>query len=512
MTLAGLLNGRTSGRVTTSRVQQSVVVLALAAGTFLPALHNGLLGDDSILLEQRLDSARAPNLPILFQQDYWGDLHRSGLYRPLTLTLLHVQRRAFGLDPIPYRIVSLLLHGVCTILVLQLLRRLVRPRAAVAGAVLFAVHPIHAEAVITIYGQADLWCALFILASLNCDSWPQPTSRRYVNLGWAAVFYLLSLFCKEQSALLVALLFFPGRDGDWHPPEGAVQHRNTRMFVLLVPLVVYSALRMQALGAEMVPAGMSSVASGYPWWARVNLIIVTVGMYLRLLVVPWGQTTYYGHLREALFGTPVMEIAVLVLAGISFGPLQRVLGRALVSRAAVILALTLLPVSNLIPIGMVVGERCLYLPSVGVCLLGAAAYARLETKRVKAAAAVVSIAAAIGIVLSVRVASRWQTPLKHWETTTADHPGSAGAHARLALVLLKDIADSHGGLDDPRIARTEDALRRALEINPKDPRGVGRQRLAGAHEARLSRRGRRIPASCVTSPGQHGYRSAAAAV
>jgi hypothetical protein len=34
---------------------------------------------------------------------------------------------------------------------------------------------------------------------------------------------------------------------------------------------------------------------------------------------------------------------------------------------------------------------------------------------------------------------------------------------------LKDIADSDGGLDDPRIARAEDALRRALEINAGIP-------------------------------------------
>jgi len=453
--------------VTGPRVWQAAVVFVLAAATFLPALHNGPLGDDSILLEQRLDSTRAPGVAALFQQSYWDDLHSSGLYRPLSLTLLLAERRALGLSLAPYRVVNLLLHGLCSILVLQLLRRLVSSRAALAGAVLFAVHPIHAEAVITVYGQEDLWCAFFFLAALNSDRWPAPPAHGALRLGSVAVFSLLSLLCKEQSVLLPALLlFFRERSRNRHPTAPPHHRIDPRPFVLLAPLLVYGALRVYALGTEVAPTGESSVALGYPWWARVNLILVSAGTYLRLLVVPWGQTTYYGHLRDALFGTPVLETAVVLLAAVSFLLLSRALGRTVVNHASAIVAATLIPVSNLLPIGLVVGERCLYLPSVGICIAAAAAYAWLEARGAKAAVAAVCAASVIGVVLSARVALRWQTPLRLWETTIADHPRSAGAHARLALLLLNDVAESPDGPADPRVTRAEDALHRALEINP----------------------------------------------
>ena len=450
------------------RLGQAGLVFVIAAATFLPALHNAPLGDDAILLEQRLDTSRAPSVAALFQQSYWADLHANSAYRPVSLAFLLAQRRVFGLNPLGYHVVSLLLHGICSIFVLQLLWRFVPARAALAGAILFAVHPIHAEAVTTIYGQEDLWCALFFLAALNSAGWPSSPSRAPLSLGGVALFYLLSLLCKEQGALLPALLLVRSEHRD-RPATDAVAHRlEPRLFVLLLPVLVYAALRVNALGALVVPAGEASVATGYPWWARANLVVVTVGTYLRLLVVPWGQTTYYGHLRDALFGTPVLEIAIVLLTVASFLPLRRTLGRTVVDRAAVMLVITLLPVANVLPIGMVVGERCLYLPSVGLCVLAAAAYAWLEARSARTAIAALCAVTVVGIALSVRVAWRWHTPMRHWETTIADHPRSAGAHARLALVLLADVAEKPGGPDDPRITRAEEEVRRALEINPRN--------------------------------------------
>ena len=449
------------------RLGQAAIVFVIAAATFLPALHNGLLGDDAILLEQRLDSSRAPSVAALFGQSYWDDLHPNSAYRPLSLAFLLAERRAFGLNPLPYHVVSLSIHGICSIFVLQLLRRFVSARAALAAAILFAVHPIHAEAVTTIYGQEDLWCALFLLAALICAGWPSSQSGAF-SPGAVALFYLLSLLCKEQGVLLPALFLFRGAHRDPDSTEAVAFRIEPRLLVLILPMLMYAALRANALGALVLPAGEASVATGYPWWARVNLVVVSVGTYLRLLVVPWGQTTYYGHLRDALFGTPVLEIAVMLLTLMSFLPLRRALGHTVVDQAAAMLVITLLPVANVLPIGMVVGERCLYLPSVGLSVLAAAAYAWLAARSSAIATAALCAVTVVGLALSVRVAWRWHTPIRHWETTIADHPRSAGAHARLALVLLTDIAENPGGPGDPRITRAGDAVGRALEINPRN--------------------------------------------
>jgi len=133
------------------------------------------------------------------------------------------------------------------------------------------------------------------------------------------------------------------------------------------------------------------------------------------------------------------------------------------------LTATLLPVANLLPIGIVVAERCLYLPVFTVCLLTGAAIQRASEKRPRIAVALTSTLVVAGLLLSARVALRWRTPLIHWETTAADHPRSAGAHARFALLLLHEAAAAGARLDDPMLARAEQSIERASQINRRLP-------------------------------------------
>jgi Tfp pilus assembly protein PilF len=72
-------------------------------------------------------------------------------------------------------------------------------------------------------------------------------------------------------------------------------------------------------------------------------------------------------------------------------------------------------------------------------------------------------------ILSIRVMGRWQTPLSHWAATVSDHPRSAGAHARFALLLVQQAALEGAPADDPRSARAEQEINSALELNPRLP-------------------------------------------
>jgi hypothetical protein len=336
---------------------------------------------------------------------------------------------------------------------MRLLWLFVSRPASFWGALLFAVHPIHAEAVSTVYGQQDLLAAVFFLSALvvAVEGHAAPSIIRIAAVN---VLYLLSLLCKEQGVLLPLLLLLLGQ---------------RVAFTLLIPLSIYAILRVGALGEEIVPTGPASIVYGYPWWARINLVLVTIGTYLRLLVLPWGQTTYYGHLRDSLFGWPLMEVGSILGGVVLFTPLQRLLGRRVVWSAVAFLAITLLPVANLLPIGVVVAERCLYLPAAAVSLLAAAGMQRAMETRARLAITAASILVVVSALLSVRVAVRWRTPLIHWETTASDHPRSAGAHARFALLLLHETALDTPRPDDPRLARAEQSIERASQINPRLP-------------------------------------------
>lgn len=89
----------------------------------------------------------------------------SGSYRPLTLTLLWIERRGFGGYALPYHVVAALIHATNGVLLWWILRRLGVPGAWLAAA-LFAAHPVQVQSVAWLTQQPLLICPFFCLLSV----------------------------------------------------------------------------------------------------------------------------------------------------------------------------------------------------------------------------------------------------------------------------------------------------------------------------------------------------------
>jgi hypothetical protein len=225
-------------------------------------------------------------------------------------------------------------------------------RAATAGALIFGCHPIHAEAVLPVYGQLDLLAGALLAIAL--------LARRAGRHWMGAATLGLALLCKE-SALAGPLLML------WLAWVAA-----RRVTAAEVPywsvLGVVVGLRIAVLGTVGLSREATVVGTGgVGLWA--NSVIVTVGHAIRLCVWPTGQTVYYGHLRDSLRGVPAAE-ALWICAGITaVWLLAGWLPKASAAVAAGWFAICLLPVANVVPIGVLVAERALYLPSAGITAL-----------------------------------------------------------------------------------------------------------------------------------------------
>ena len=114
-----------------------------------------------------------PSTPLssLLRNDFWGTpLSHSGShksYRPVTVLSFRLNYLAGGLRPWGYHLVNVLLHCLACGLFGQLAGRLLGPAdpAAWLAALLFAVHPVHTEAVAGVVGRADVGAAVFFLLS-----------------------------------------------------------------------------------------------------------------------------------------------------------------------------------------------------------------------------------------------------------------------------------------------------------------------------------------------------------
>jgi hypothetical protein len=167
----------------------AVAAAALAGGLFgqVDLLHGDFVYDDGGTITNNDIVTGERNLSDVWIYDFWGEYplvhpksHKS--WRPLTTLSFHINFVYFGgRDPFGYHIVNVLLHAVVSALVVPAVflsldrgagaapakdARDAASWTAVPGfaALLFAAHPIHAEAVQNITGRAEVLMAVFFLA------------------------------------------------------------------------------------------------------------------------------------------------------------------------------------------------------------------------------------------------------------------------------------------------------------------------------------------------------------
>src|SRR3989441_5811814 len=99
-----------------------------------------------------------------FAEPYWAGNLTGTLSRPLTVS-------SFALDwlldgPVWFHAVNMLWHAGASVAVAVLARRWAGWQASLAAGVLFAVHPVHVEAVGNVVGRNELMGARFKLLAL----------------------------------------------------------------------------------------------------------------------------------------------------------------------------------------------------------------------------------------------------------------------------------------------------------------------------------------------------------
>ena len=359
-----------------------LVVAALALGSGAAGLRNGFAYDDLHLVVRNPAVHDLPTLPSRFLETYWPavPLGQAGrLYRPLTVVAFALQWAIGHGSPFSFHLASMLLYVLVSLLVYAVARRLLPIGPATLAAALFAVHPVHTEAVGNVVGQGELLAAAWLLAGtvLYLDS-------RRVGLGTGrlagiALCYGLACLAKEH-AVLWPILLVPLSLGlpSGRTPAESRENALRLGLILGVELVVYLSLRQAVVGgfAGDLP---------HPIWRGTTIAVRAVTMlaalpvWTRLLLWPAHLQADYAP-QELTLATSLgpAQLGGLMLLGL-LALLLLVTWRRIPVAAAGIgwTVLALAPVTNLLtPTGIVLAERTLFLPSVGVVLLIGALVAR----------------------------------------------------------------------------------------------------------------------------------------
>src|ERR1035438_4017982 len=140
--------------------------------------------------------AKSPKQSARGWLEVWAPLQT----RPLTYFTFWMNRQMGAGDPLGYHLFNLLFHLAAVLLAWECLRRLLPERAALIAGVLFALHPVQAEAVNYVWARSIVLAALFCFAAL----WQWIEGRPWIALAWFAA----ALLAKEECAAFPLLLIW----------------------------------------------------------------------------------------------------------------------------------------------------------------------------------------------------------------------------------------------------------------------------------------------------------------
>lgn len=281
------------------------LVFAITLVAYLPAMRNGYVWDD----RQNVTDNRLLRTVEGLKQT-WVDPSASFQYYPLTYTGFWIEYHLWGLHPLGYHLVNVLLHALNAILLGTLLTRLSVPGAWLA-ALIFAVHPVHVESVAWVTELKNVLSGLFFLSAfLAYWSYRQRTEYRRMFYALALFLFLLALLGKTSTVslpiVILAVLWWK---------QGRVTRRD---FLLVIPFILL-ALPMGLLTTWVERHYVGAEGAGWQLSLVDRLLVAGRVVWFYAGKLLWPHPLMFVYPRWEVNGSvwwqylfPVAAIAVLL--------------------------------------------------------------------------------------------------------------------------------------------------------------------------------------------------------
>src|SRR5438093_3122094 len=407
-----------------------VISFLLVALCYVNSLPNDFVFDDAPIVSSnpviRIIS------PIQFlKSPYWTKQQYEGIYRPFVVFSLSVDYAIWKRWAPGFRLTNLAVHAINGVLVFSVCQ-------TIAGAgivpliamIIYLVHPEHTEAVTSIVGRSELFAACFLLAA-----WLLFRQGRSI---WSALAFVLALLSKENAIVLPAILLldrpyskargsrvsdplphslddrlfpwgcalsrlrFARARASWAalpPTEGETASvasgggrfrtlwaKSVRLLPLVLVALAYLALRYSVLGGLGIPVSAQYMGGRLTYFER---LLTSVGVFIQYPIL-----IFYSLILSGDYDYNAIPIAnfldwdawlglLLIAATVVTAYFYRHRNRA-VSFGLSFALIAFIPASNwIMPISILMAERFLYLPLIGLALVGATALSQLADRRVR---------------------------------------------------------------------------------------------------------------------------------
>lgn len=237
-----------------------ILIAATAIGAYTSTLSTGFLLDDYAHLDYAYKAMHGDwsDLARVFTGNWTGQTDNLTSYRPFISLSFFIDYLFWKTNSAGYHLSNLIMFAGTSILTAMLAYELSLPFAqprwrvamALASGLLFALYPLHPEAVAWIVGRVDVQCALFYLASIYCWFLFRRTGRRPLFI-LSLIALAVALPSKEMSVTLPAVVLvsefvLPANALGWK--ELSFKQRLSHLGAFWAVFIVFAVLRTCALG------------------------------------------------------------------------------------------------------------------------------------------------------------------------------------------------------------------------------------------------------------------------
>jgi hypothetical protein len=403
-----------------SRVFLASLVALAAVAVYLPAASGGFAWDDLNIFMGRSDYVP------FFESQY---------QRPVFDALMSLDYRLWGGNPVGFHVTNILLHGACSVLVFILgVYFFERTFVSFLAALLFALHPANTEAVAWVSARGALLVTMFFISAFILYIHYRKGGKTSALVA-SALFFLLAVL-SGQSALVFPVIVLAY--------ELCVKPRQRRKLLLYTGLL---ALCFSAFWSFFGSPGEFHPAGGLQT-GRLFDSFSALGYYVGKLAFPVNLNLLPGIPENPLL--LFIALMPLVLAAVLYTE-----GRKTGAFLAAWIPVTVLPALLVVMAGVEfpLGQRYLYLPSVGACMLLAFFAGGIRSQRTLAACFIPILAFCIAGT-SGRVQT-WRSDTAIWEDTALKSPEQVLPLVHQGISLIKA----------GRLEEGKEALRAAMGHN-----------------------------------------------
>ncbi|MCF6176100.1 MAG: hypothetical protein L3J71_10075 [Victivallaceae bacterium] len=416
-------------------LNQKTRSLSLALTTFYKKAERNNQQAESTMDNYNSDAYSAPLLKS--EAKFYSFNLTSGNWRPLRTIAHAVVYKFFKLETFWYHLLNIIGHGLVAVVLFLLLLQLTKDMlSAIAGTLLFAVHPVNTEVVCWAKSFEDLLATMFLLVTFNLVlllNVKHSHKRNIIFIMLAGLVFALALSSKLSALFFPIFLILFFLYNRFKVPGSSLK---AIIKIGRWPLIISIILLLESIAAVITRSlvlghtAHGGYITGNCWttWLSMPRIFLR---YLWLQVLPYPLFSDYHSYPFAKTISDLVPWLYTIVFIIVFVALSWLFYRKKLLAPWLWFWCALIPFANIIAMNSLGAERFLYIPTIALAWLAAELFNRYTNalpeqreQRTRNAATALAIIIVIFAVMTINRSKTWSSSVTLYETTTEQFPDS----------------------------------------------------------------------------------------